>query len=131
MNSSLNLIAQVTQIYINFTSEIFVPVIRHLVHQAVLHRLRRLRVNAVFPTGSKVLRFLDLIRPDALCDSHHPEELVDVVARIAEYSAEDDEDVVDVMLTEDRVGLLFGASHGFTDGCDVSCSTCQEEWSVE
>lgn len=42
-------------------------------------------------------------------DADHPEELVDVVAAVADEAAEDDEDVVHVEAADDRVGLLLAA----------------------
>ena len=76
-------------------------------------------INAVFTSRREVVWFLNLVGPDTLCDTNHPEELVDVVAGVAEEAAEDDEDVVDIVFAEDGVGDFFGGRHGFADSGDV------------
>ena len=49
----------------------------------------------------------------------HPEKLVDVVARVADDSAEDDQDVVDVQLGHDVVGGGLVAGHRLAHQGDV------------
>ena len=42
----------------------------------------RLSVDLVFAPGGKVVGFLDLVGPDTLRNSNHPQELVDVVSAL-------------------------------------------------
>jgi hypothetical protein len=53
------------------------------ISEVLRHRYQpysRLRVDLVFASVGKVVGLLDLIRPDTLRDSDHPQELVDVVS---------------------------------------------------
>lgn len=95
------------------------PVEAHLIQQALLHRRRCARINLVLSPRREVVALLDLVRPHSLSDTDHPEELVDIVARVADEGAENDEDVVDVVFSEDGVGFLFGGGHGLSDGGNV------------
>lgn len=56
----------------------------------------------------------DVLGVLALRYPHHPQELVDVVARVADDSAEDDQHVVDVQRAHDLVGAALVGGHGFT-----------------
>lgn len=49
-----------------------------------------------------------------LCNSHHPQELVDVVPWITNHTAEDDQDVVNVQGPHYFVSCRFVWRHGFT-----------------
>ena len=97
------------------------PVIWHLVHQAVSHCLGSPVINPIFSLGSKVIRFLNLIWPNTLCNSDHPQELVDVIARVADQTAKDDENVVYIMFPQNGIGNFLRAWHGFANSCDMSC----------
>lgn len=44
---------------------------------------------------------------------HHPQELVDVVARVADHPSEDDEHVVHIQRPHDLVGCALIGRHGF------------------
>ena len=64
---------------------------------------------------------LDVVGIHAGGDADHPQELVDVVAAVADEASEDDEDVVHVQTADDRVRLLLAAGErlrvrGGTDG---------------
>lgn len=83
------------------------PVIAHFVHQTVAHRWARLSVHPVLPFV-EVIGLLDLIRPDTLRDTHHPEELIDVVAAVPNHTAKYDKDVADVVFAQNRVGDFLG-----------------------
>ena len=50
-------------------------------------------VDLVFSVGGEVVGFFDVLRVFAFRDSDHPQELVDVVAGVADHGAEDDQDV--------------------------------------
>jgi hypothetical protein len=90
-------------------------------HDALLHRLRGRLVNPeLAPRGEKV-RFLDFVRPYAGRDADHPQELVQVVTRVLNECATQDEDVGDVVFEHDWVGLLFGGRKGFANSGDMSC----------
>jgi hypothetical protein len=78
-------------------SAVDTPIIRHLVHQAVLHSRRCLVINAVLTLRGEVPRFLDFIRPNTLRNAYHPQELIDVVTRITNQTAKDNQNIVDVM----------------------------------
>lgn len=49
-----------------------------------------------------------------LCDAHHPKELVDVVAGVADDPPKDDQDVVDIQRPHDFIGCSLIGGHGFT-----------------
>lgn len=51
----------------------------------------------------------------SLGDPHHPQELIDVVSRVADHSAEDDQDIVDVQGAHDLVGGALVGRHGFAN----------------
>jgi hypothetical protein len=52
-------------------------------HQAVLHSGGSLLVYAVLASWGEEVALLDFIRPDTLGNPDHPEELVNVVSRVA------------------------------------------------
>ena len=62
----------------------------------------------VTPTHPDVLRML------ALRDPHHPQELVDVVTRVANYATEDHENVVHVQLPHDVIRRRLIGRHRLT-----------------
>lgn len=55
----------------------------HHLHQAVLHGLGGLPVYAILASCGEEVALLDLIRPDTLCNPDHPEELVNIISRVA------------------------------------------------
>lgn len=89
------------------------------VHQAVFHGIRRSFVDTVLTTGSEEVALLDLIRPDTLGDSDHPKEFVDIVARVSKKATKNNQDIVNLMLTHNRVADLFTGAHGFAHGRDM------------
>jgi hypothetical protein len=50
-----------------------------------------------------------------LSDSDHPEELVDIIARVADHAAEDDENVVHAKPLHNLVSTGLVRGHGFAD----------------
>lgn len=90
------------------------------IHQAIPHGGGGLIVNSVFATRGEVVAFLDLLRPDTLGDSDHPEELVDVIARVANETTEHDEHIVDLVLLHDGVANFLTGAHGLADGGNMS-----------
>jgi hypothetical protein len=96
-----------------------VVVVGHFVHQAVLHGLRGLVVDAVFAAGGEVVALFDLVGPDAFGDTDHPQELVDVVAGVADQTTKDDEDIVDLVLSHDGVADLLAGAHGLANSGNV------------
>ena len=46
---------------------------------------------------------------------HHPEELIDVIARVAYHTAEDNQHVIHVQGPHDLVGRTLIGRHGFAD----------------
>ena len=85
----------------------YIPVIRHFIHQAILHSGRGVVIDFILSTRCEVIWFLDLIRPYSLSNSNHPEEFVDVVPRVAKETTEYDKDVVDIMLAQNGIRDLF------------------------
>ena len=65
--------------------------------------------------GTRESQYLDLLGVFSLGDADHPQELVDVIATIANHSAKDDKNVIDVQLAHDLVRFCFIAGHGFAD----------------
>lgn len=82
-------------------------VVGEAVEKRVAHGGRGVGVDSVLP-GVEEVGLLDVVGIDARRDADHPEEFVDVVAAVADESAEDNEHVVHVEAAENRVGLLFG-----------------------
>ena len=76
-------------------------------HQTVPHGWRGLVVNTVFATSGKEISLLHLFGPDTFSNPHHPEELVDIVTGVPEKTTEDDQHVVDFVLSHDGVADLF------------------------
>jgi hypothetical protein len=52
-------------------------------------------------------------------DSHHPEELVDVITGVSEETTEDDKNVVDLVLTHDGPADLLAGAHCLANGGNV------------
>lgn len=76
-------------------------------------------VQFILPSGREVVLLLDLVWPNALCDSDHPEELVDIISRVSEQSTENDKDVFHVVLSKDGVSLLLGGAHDLANSSDM------------
>lgn len=55
-----------------------------------------------------------------------PERQSNNAPRVTEQATEDDKDVINVVLLEDRVRDLFGGRHGLADRSDVSCRLQRE-----
>jgi hypothetical protein len=52
-------------------------------------------------------------------NSHHPQELVDVVTRVSKKTTEDNEYVVDLVLTHDGPAHFLTGAHGLANSGDV------------
>ena len=78
-----------------------------------------LPIDSELSTFCEVVCFADVVGVLALCDSYHPQKLVDVVAAVADDPAEDDEDVVHVQLRHDLVGRRLIGGHGLAHQGDV------------
>lgn len=89
------------------------------IHKGVLHRVGSLVINAVLSVPREEFSLLHLIGPDALCNPDHPEELVDVVPRVAQEAAKDDQNVVDLVLAHDGVADFLARAHGFSNSGNV------------
>lgn len=59
------------------------PRVSAYLHQAVLHGLGSAAVDPVLSIVGEEIALLDLIGPNAFSNAHHPEELVDVISRVA------------------------------------------------
>lgn len=88
-------------------------------HEGVLHGVGSLIIDTVLAITSEEFALLDLIRPDTLGNSDHPEELVDIVTRVAQKTTKDDQNVVNLMLAHDGVADLLAGAHGLANGGDV------------
>ena len=53
--------------------------------------------------------------PRTLSNADHPQELVNVIAGVANHAAENDEHVVDAQVLHDFVGARFVGGHGLAD----------------
>ena len=82
-------------------------VVGEAVEKRVPHGGRGVGVDSVLP-GVEEVGLLDVVGIDARRDADHPEEFVDVVAAVADESAENNEHVVHIETAENRVGLLLG-----------------------
>ena len=71
---------------------------------------------------TRVDAYPDVPRVLSLGDAHHPQELVDVVAAVADDAAEDDEHVVDAQRTHDVVRRSLVRRHRLANLSDQSNS---------
>lgn len=90
------------------------------VHQAVPHGGGSTIVNSILAASGEEVTFLDLLGPDTLSDSDHPQELVDIITRVANQATKDDKHVVDFVLLHDRITDLLAGAHGLSDSGNVS-----------
>lgn len=88
-------------------------------HQAVLHCLGGIGIHLVLATGREEVALLDLIRPDTLGNTDHPEELVDIISRVSKETTKHNEYVVDLVLAHDGVADLLTGAHGLAHRRDV------------
>jgi hypothetical protein len=88
-------------------------------HQAFFHRVWGRIVDSVLATRREEGSLLHLVGPDAFRNSDHPEELVNIVARIAEQSAENDKDVVHLMLAHNLIADFLSRAHGLANCGDM------------
>ena len=59
-----------------------------------------------------------------LCDPNHPEELIDVISRVADHPTKDDEHIVHAKHPHDPVGLVLCGGHGLTNQGYVAVVPC-------
>jgi hypothetical protein len=84
-----------------------IPVIRHLVHEAVLHGLRSPVIDSILSLRCEIIGLLNLFGPNTLRNADHPQELVDIIAGVPNQTAEDDKYVVYIVFPENRIRDLF------------------------
>ena len=89
-------------------------------HETVSHCWRGTIIDSVLPSCGKEIPFFDLVRPDPFGNTYHPEELVNVVAGIAQQSPEYDQNVVDIMLSQYWVADLLPRAHRLSHRGNVS-----------
>ncbi len=65
-----------------------------------------INVRALPVVAGVVVGLLDVAIGGAT-DSDHPQELVDIVRRVAGQTAKDNEHIVDIHLAHDLIGLIF------------------------
>ena len=95
-------------------------VVAQLVHQAVEEDRGSFLVDAELTARRVVVGFLDVTAAvSASSDTHHPQELVDVVRRVTGQTAENDQNVTDVQLAHDFVSLVLGGRHSLADAWNV------------
>lgn len=99
----------------------------HFVHQTVFHGFGCLRIDLVFSSWREVLRFLNLLRPDALSNSHHPKEFVYIISGVADQAAKDDKNVFNIMFEKNGIRLFFGTGHGLANSGDVGYTITRNE----
>lgn len=90
-----------------------------ILHQAVTHGGGGTVVHPVLTAGSEEVTLLDLVGPDTLGDTDHPQELVDVVTGVAQQSTKHHQHVVNIVLTEDGVTDLLTGAHRLTNSGNV------------
>jgi hypothetical protein len=93
------------------------PIVGEPVHEGVLHGGGDGGIGAV-AVPAQVVLLLD-VRVHTSADPHHPQELVDVVARVVAHTAEDHQHVVDVQPVADLIGFVLGGGHRQTHRRDV------------
>lgn len=88
-------------------------------HQAVLHGVGSPGIDTIFTARRKELALLDLIRPNALGNTNHPEELVDIVAGISQKATENNQDIIHLVLAHDGIADFLAGGHSLADSRDV------------
>ncbi|KAH3668312.1 hypothetical protein OGAPHI_002066 [Ogataea philodendri] len=96
------------------------PVERQFVHQRVLHGVGSQVVHSVGASICEIVALVDLFGPNSFRDSHHPQELVDVVSRVANESTENHKHIVNAQLSHDHLGFLLRRGHSTSDSSNVS-----------
>mmetsp|Transcript_24399 Transcript_24399/g.43293 ORF Transcript_24399/g.43293 Transcript_24399/m.43293 type:complete len:284 (-) Transcript_24399:1439-2290(-) len=98
-------------------------IVTHAIHQRVFHSRRCRAVDGVHSLCVVVFGFHHLWK-DTAADSYHPQELVNIVRRVADLSAEDDQHIVDVEFPYNLYRPFLRRSHGIANSrnmCVVSC----------
>ena len=113
------------------------PVVGQFVHETVEEGGTALTVHSELSALREVVALSDIVGVFSLSNPHlkyitsriisserrptyHPQKLVDVVSRVADHSAEDDQDVVNIQLGHDGVGGGLIAGHGLPHQGDVT-----------
>lgn len=99
------------------TSEFAEVVVGQLEHEGVVQCGRCVRAHRVSAVRVEV-GVLDA-GVDGARDANHPDELVDVVARVPGVPAEEDHDVVHAEEVDELVRALLVEGEDLADGCDV------------
>jgi len=74
--------------------------------------------TTVLATSSEKITLLDLIA--RYLQQYEPsQELVQIIAGVTQQTTKDNQHVVDIMLTKDRVADLLAGAHGLTKGGNV------------
>ena len=103
----------------------------HTLSLAHTHTLIGPHTLSHWPTHTHTLSHW-LTHPDVLwmfplCYPDHPQELVDVIARVANHTTEDDEDVVYIQAPHNLVRCTLIGRHGFNQRGEER----EEEWGGE
>jgi hypothetical protein len=69
-------------------------VVAEFIHEAILHSWKDHVINPV-AVSSHIVFFFD-VRVDPTTDTHHPQEFVDVVARISTHTSVDNQHIVHI-----------------------------------
>lgn len=119
-------------------------VITELVHKTIQHSRRAALINTEFAVLRVIVLFMDVWSfgsraADTDLETFvikvgcinmltcHPQELVDIVWRVASKTAENYENIINVQLLNDFVGVIFGRCHRLSDSryvCVVLKNDC-------
>ena len=85
--------------------------VAELIHQAIEKGLRAARVHSKLALFRKIVALLYVLGMFALGNAHHPQELIYIVARIADETAKNDEHIVHIQLLHDLVCFRLIRGH--------------------
>ena len=68
------------------------------------------RSREAYLTTTEIVALLNIIRIDALSDTNHPNELVDIITAVADVTTKDNEDIVDIEGLKNRISVVLIAA---------------------
>lgn len=92
-------------------------IVAEFIHEAVFHCREDQVIDSVAVLRDVIL--LVDVWVHSSSDSHHPEEFVDIVARVTTHSSVDDQDVIDIQPVADLKCLVLRRTHSETNSSDV------------
>jgi hypothetical protein len=92
-------------------------VVAEFIHKAVLHGGQDEVIHSVAVLGDIVL--FVYVGVHSTSNTHHPQELVDIVTRVTTYSSVNDQNIVYIESITHFECLVLRGAHSKTDGSDV------------